>query len=280
MDLEGRVDERGRELEHCVICVADTSRACLPACCSPCVTLCLNSHGTWFSKRPLSCLAPHQRQPVAILEGNAPVESGGGSAGATPAVPPLSASPWQSESLLAESWSTMGDVDPEDAKSLDSSDGGAAAENLSCNSDMVHLEEAEEEEEGEEDEELQSSVLDLQTAETEEALLMSSEEPQAQFTQMLPPMALPPLPVFRLEPPSTTSTPTPSTTAAEEPPYTSPGLLPPSSILSPAVARDVSSEEGSEVGGPADLPVLLCGGAALVAVVGVMAYGVVAYCRK
>lgn len=216
---------------------------------------------------------------MAILEGNAPVESGGGSAGATPAVPPLSASPWQSESLLAESWSTMGDLDPEDAKSLDSSDGGAAAENHSSNSDMVHLEEAEEEEE-EVDEELQTSVLDLQTAETEEELLMSSVEPQAEFTQMLPPMALPPLPVFRLEPPSTTSTPTPSTTAAEEPPYTSPGLLPPCSILPPAVARDVSSEEGSKVGGPADLPVLLCGSAALVAVVGVMAYGIMAYCRK
>ncbi|XP_077355417.1 uncharacterized protein LOC144003245 [Festucalex cinctus] len=165
----------------------------------------------------------------------------------------------------------MGDVDPEDAKSLDSSDAGAAAENHSSNSDMVHLEEAEEE-----DEELQTSVLDLQAPETE----VSSEQPESEFMQTLPPMALPPLPVFRLEPPSATSTPTPSATATEEPQYAAPGLLPPSSILPPGVARDTPSEEESIEGSPTGLPVLLCGGAALVAVVGVMAYGAVAYCRK
>ncbi|XP_061617670.1 bcl-2-like protein 13 [Phyllopteryx taeniolatus] len=166
----------------------------------------------------------------------------------------------------------MGDVDPEDAKSLDGSDGGAAADNHSSNSDMVHLEEEEEEEE----EELQSSVLDLQAPETEE-LPSSSKEPHAEAEVM---QMSSPLPIFRLEPPSATSTPTPSTAAAEEPPYATPGLLPPSSIIAPVVARDVPSEELSKPGSPADMPVLLCGGAALVAVVGVVAYGVVAYCRK
>ncbi|XP_077401659.1 uncharacterized protein LOC144035655 [Vanacampus margaritifer] len=169
----------------------------------------------------------------------------------------------------------MGDVDAEDAKSLDSSDGGAAVENHSSNSDMVHLEEEEEDE----DEELQTSVLDLQAPETEE-LLFSSEQHQTEFMQTLPTMASPPLPVFRLEPPSATSTPTPSATATEETQYAPPGLLPPSSILPPVVAQDVPSEEESKAGGPAGLPVMLCGGAALVAVVGVMAYGAVAYCRK
>ncbi|XP_057711726.1 bcl-2-like protein 13 [Corythoichthys intestinalis] len=159
----------------------------------------------------------------------------------------------------------MGDVDPEDTKSLDGSDGGAATENHSSNSDMVHLEEEEE------DEELQNSVLDLQVPETDAA--------EGEFMQMLPPMALPPLPVFRLEPPSATSTPTPST-VAEEPSYATPGLIPPSSFLPPPVGEEVPSEEKPEPGMSADLPVLLCGGAALVAMVGVMAYSAVAYCRK
>lgn len=303
-----------------------------------------------------------------ILEGKAPVESsrgdgGGGEAGSLspgPAALPLTQAeipgPWQSESLLAESWSTMGDVDPEDTKSLDSSDGAALAgeENHSSNSDMVHLEreeaemleEAEKEaaeeerarrteEEEEEDDELQTSVLsvlggerelvelreeeqDLQAPETEE-LLVSAEEPHmerepAEFMQVVPPMALPPLPIVKLHPPSATSTPVPSTTASEvEELYSIQGLHPPS-ILAPMGAEppiesleqlkfsqiplsDVEehSAEASRAAPekpepqPALLPKttkplssteLLCGGAALVAVVGVVAYGAVAYCRK
>uniref|UniRef100_UPI0037E707C1 bcl-2-like protein 13 n=1 Tax=Semicossyphus pulcher TaxID=241346 RepID=UPI0037E707C1 len=242
----------------------------------------------------------------------------------------------------------MGDMDPEDTKSLDSSDGAVQAgeENHSSNSDMVHLEreeaemleeaeEEEEREEGEEDDELQSSVLsvlggerelvelreeeqELQAPETE-GLLVSAEEPRlergrAGFMQVVPPMALPPLPIVRLHPPSTTSTPIPSTTASEaEEPYITEGLHPPFIFapmeveppiesleqlkFSPIPLSDVeehsveTSQEGPEKPEPkpTTLPKttkkrssteLLFGGAALVAVVGVVAYGAVAYCKK
>ncbi|KAG7225592.1 hypothetical protein INR49_004998, partial [Caranx melampygus] len=217
----------------------------------------------------------------------------------------------------------MGDVDHEDAKSLDSSDGAVlpGEENHSSNSDMVHLEreevemmeEAEKEarraeEEEDEDEELQTSVLsvlggerelvelreeeqDLQAPETEE-LLLSVEEPYverqpAEFRQVVPPMALPPLPIVRLDPPSTTSTPVPSTTASEaEELFSLQGLHPPS-ILAPLAAEPrwrVSEEPQPQPPAPKTGKALsstemLCGGAALVAVVGVVAYGAVAYCR-
>lgn len=302
------------------------------------------------------------QHPAFTLEGKAPVESsrgdgGGGEAGSLspdPATLPLSLGqaespgPWQSESLLAESWSTMGDVDREDTKSLDSSDGAALTgeENHSSNSDMVHLEreeaemleEAEKEErarrteeEEEEDEELQTSVLsvlggerelnelreeeqDLQAPETEE-LLVSAEEPDverepAEFRQVVPPMALPPLPIVRFDPPSTTSTPVPSTTTSEaEELFSTQGLHPPS-ILAPMAAEPPTesleqlkssqiplTEEQSvkasqaapekpeptappKTSKPLSSTELLCGGAALVAIVGVVAYGAMAYCRK
>ncbi|XP_040885661.1 bcl-2-like protein 13 [Toxotes jaculatrix] len=249
----------------------------------------------------------------------------------------------------------MGDVDPEDTKSLDSSDSAVVGgeENHSSNSDMVHLEreevemleEAEKEaaeeeksrrteEEEEEDEELQTSVLsvlggerelvelreeeqDLQAPETE-GLLVSAEEPYVEkepteFRQVVPPMALPPLPIVRLDPPSTTSTPVPSTTTSEaEDLYSIQGLHPPS-ILAPMAAEppiesleqlkfsqiplsDVEEHSVKESQAAPEKPELLttatkttkalsstellCGGAALVAVVGVVAYGAVAYCRK
>ncbi len=301
--------------------------------------------------------------PAFTLEGKAPIESsrgdgGDGEAGSlSPGPSALSLTqaehlaPWQSESLLAESWSTMGDVDHEDSKSLDSSDGAALTgeENHSSNSDMVHLEreeaemleEAEKEgdkvrrteDDEEEDEELQTSVLsvlggegelvklreeeqDLQPPETEE-LLVSAEEPRrerepAEFMQVVPPMALPPLPIVRLDPPSTTSTPVPSTTTSEvEELYLAQGLHPPA-ILAPLAAEppiesveqlkfsqiplsDVekhsaeASQAAPEKPEPTALPKttnplssteLLLGSAALVAVVGVVAYGAVAYCRK
>ncbi|XP_041636333.1 bcl-2-like protein 13 [Cheilinus undulatus] len=239
----------------------------------------------------------------------------------------------------------MGDVDPEDTKSLDSSDGAVQTgeENHSSNSDMVHLEreeaemleEAEEEaeEEVEEEDELQSSVLsvlggerelvelreeekDLQAPETE-GLLVSAEEPRverepAEFMQVVPPMALPPLPIVRLHPPSTTSTPIPSTTTSEaEEPYTSEGLHPPF-IFAPMEVKppterqeqqkfsqiplsDVEEhspeapEAAVEKSEPSPPPKtkkpcsstqLLFRNAALVAVVGVIAYGAVSLCRK
>ncbi|XP_061570292.1 bcl-2-like protein 13 [Cololabis saira] len=231
----------------------------------------------------------------------------------------------------------MGDADPEDTKSLDSSDGAAPAgeENHSSNSDMVHLEreeaemleEAEEkrkrkEEEEEDDEELQASVLsvlggekelvelkeedqDLQAPQTEE-LLVSAEEPHverkpAEFRQVVPPMALPPLPIVKLDPPSTTSTPVPSTMPSEaEELYSTQGLHPPSvlapmpagppeeSLQEPKVEEEHSVKEApplkAEPSAPKTKPMspteLLFGGAALVAVVGVVAYGAVVYCKK
>ncbi|XP_034433971.1 bcl-2-like protein 13 [Hippoglossus hippoglossus] len=239
----------------------------------------------------------------------------------------------------------MGDMDAEDAKSLDSNDGAALAgeENHSSNSDMVHLEREEvemleeaveerarrAEEEEEDDEELQTSVLsvlggerelvelreeeqDLQAPETQE-LLVSAEEPRvekkpAEFRQVVPPMALPPLPIVRLDPPSATTTPVPSTTISEVEELLSLQGLHPPSILSPLAAEppvenlqqlkfsqiplseeeEHSSKEAAsekpQAAAPETKPLssteLLCGGAALVAVVGVMAYGAVAYCRK
>lgn len=241
----------------------------------------------------------------------------------------------------------MGDVDPEDTKSLDSSDGVALAgeENHSSNSDMVHLEreeaemleeadtEAAEEEkfgrtevEEEEDEELQTSVLsvlggerelvdlkedeeELQAPETEE-LLVSAEEPHiergaVEFRQVVFPLTLPPLPIVKLDPPSTTSTPVPSHTTSEvEELYSTQGLHPPS-ILASLAAEPLEQLKFSQIplsdaeehshkefkAAPPQLTApktskslssteLLCGGAALVAVVGVVAYGAVAYCRK
>ncbi|KAK5895744.1 hypothetical protein CgunFtcFv8_009410 [Champsocephalus gunnari] len=302
------------------------------------------------------------QQPVFILEGKAPVESsrGDGGDGESGSLSPSAAlplthaetlAPWQSESLLAESWSTVGDTDPEDTKSLDSNDdqGLGGEENHSSNSDMVHLEreeaemleEAEKEEavrrteEEEDDDELQTSVMSVLGGERElvelreeeqdliapetEGLLVSAEEPHkrkepAEFMQVVPPMALPPLPIVKFDPPSTTSTPVPSTTSSEvEELYPTQGLQPPS-ILACMAAESLSESHEqlrfsqvplSDVEGhsakaseaapekPEPLPPaapetptplsstgLLCGGAALVAVVGIVAYGTVAYCRK
>uniref|UniRef100_A0A1A7WJ94 Uncharacterized protein n=1 Tax=Iconisemion striatum TaxID=60296 RepID=A0A1A7WJ94_9TELE len=231
----------------------------------------------------------------------------------------------------------MGDVDPEDAKSVDSSDGAVLAgeENHSSNSDMVHLEREEaemleeeeeerrwrKEEEEEDEDELQGSVLsmlggerDLQAPETEE-VLVSMEEPHVErdpvdVRQVVPPMALPPLPIVKLDPPSTTSTPVPSTTASEVEEFCSTQGLQPPSILTPkatdpleqsldqpkfsniplsdAEEHSVKSEPQKKQELNPNAPQtkslssseLLFGGAALVAVVGVVAYGAVVYCKK
>lgn len=279
-----------------------------------------------------------------ILEEKAPVESsrGDGQGGLDPghAAQPLtheeSSGSWQNESLLAESWSTMGDMDPEDTKSLDSGDSTAltAEENHSSNSDMVHLEREEaelleeaekeekerraeeEEEEEEDDEELQTSVLSILGGEREmeeeqelpapipEELLESVEEScletkPAEFTQAAMLTTLPPLPIVKLDPPSTTSTPVQSITTAEaEELYCAEGLRPPSILVSAdleendgqqfqqiPLSGEPPAEEKTSTPPKTSKPTLsstelMCGGAALVAVVGVVAYGAVAYCRK
>ncbi|XP_030622329.1 bcl-2-like protein 13 isoform X2 [Chanos chanos] len=92
---------------------------------------------------------------------------------------------WQTESLPVsltghESWAQVGMMDPEDAKSLDSTEGVALAEerseNNSSNSDIVHVEREEAEllEEGgetTEEAELQESVLSVLGTESELAAL-------------------------------------------------------------------------------------------------------------
>ncbi|XP_028304799.1 histone H3.v1-like [Gouania willdenowi] len=212
----------------------------------------------------------------------------------------------------------MGDVDPEDTKSLDSSDEATPAEedsHASSNYDMVHLEpeevemleeaEEEEEEEEEEEDEMQASVLSILGGEKEEEeqdlRAVNPEEPQVEvrpveFRQVVPPMALPPLPIVRLHPPSTTTTPVPSTTTSEvEELYSTQGLHPPSilshltveppaeSLEEPPSSQILPSDE--QLGPttetkPLSSTELLCGSAALVAIVGVVAYGAVIYCRK
>ncbi|KAF7229285.1 bcl-2-like protein 13 isoform X1 [Nothobranchius furzeri] len=307
-----------------------------PACMPACLLICILVSDLLLD----SSSVPPQKteQPAFILEGKEPVESRRGDGRNSPASLPLtqtqSPGPWQSESLLAESWSTMGDVDPEDTKSVDSSDGAVLAgeENHSSNSDMVHLEreeaemlEDEEEEERrwekEEGGDLQASMLsmlggerELRAPETEE-VLMSVEGPHterdpAQVRQVVPPMTLPPLPIVKLDPPSTTSTPVPSTTASEVEDLCSTQSLQPPSILTPRAAeppeRSLGQPKFSNIplSDAEEHPVksdrlkkrelnprarqtkslssseLLFGGAALVAVVGVVAYGAVVYCKK
>uniref|UniRef100_A0A8C7RUX8 Bcl-2-like protein 13 n=1 Tax=Oncorhynchus mykiss TaxID=8022 RepID=A0A8C7RUX8_ONCMY len=235
-----------------------------------------------------------------LLEGKVPAVSRGGDSGEVsslsgeqkpdwlgPATLQLSqgdsggSGPWQTESSLAESWSTVGDMmDPEDTKSLDSSYGVVhlaeeRSENHSSISDMVHLEReekilAEEEEDGSlgEEEELQACVMSVlggggdmsefreEELDTQELLpsseLFVQEEPVEVSHATTASM---PMPVWKLEPPSASSTPVPSIPTLTE-------------------AELATSLHATE------LPVLLCGGAAMVAIVGVLAYGAVAYCRK
>ncbi|XP_046878974.1 bcl-2-like protein 13 [Hypomesus transpacificus] len=246
----------------------------------------------------------------------------------------------------------MGDMDREDTKSLDSSDGmilpEERSENHSSVSDMVHLEReeaelleeedlgVEDEEEGtleEDEEEMQSSMLSMLGGERELAelrgeissthpraqadqglrgpetveLLMSMEDPfqhLAHVTHVTPPMAMP---VVKLEPPSATSTPVPSIpTAAEvaEQLYSMQELHPPPVLPQPQLESQTDSHcestgtlpdaaeptitevqektqpEASLTPSHTEMPVLLCGCAALVAIVGVAAYGAMVYCRK
>ncbi|XP_020346569.1 bcl-2-like protein 13 [Oncorhynchus kisutch] len=271
--------------------------------------------------------------------------------------------PWQTESSLAESWSTVGDMmDPEDTKSLDSSDGVAhlaeeRSENHSSISDMVHLEReekilAEEEEDGSlgEEEELQACVMSViggggdmsefreEELDTQELLPSSEVSADHQetmdlimsvaeelFVQEEPvevshaTTASMPMPVWKLEPPSASSTPVPSIPTLAElhselqysmqeqlhpPPVLGPGApqppdqsqtnSQPESLASlhtaqetqeiPPVTQEVPPEKTEAELATSlhatELPVLLCGGAAMVAIVGVLAYGAVAYCRK
>ncbi|XP_072311233.1 uncharacterized protein [Eucyclogobius newberryi] len=216
----------------------------------------------------------------------------------------------------------MEDADIGDTHSLDSSGSGiqASDENHSSSSEAEAF--GQEEEQGSEigrrGEERMTCGLselcmetedDIQAPQTVE-LLVSAEEPHietkpAEFMQVVPPMALPPLPILQLDPPSTTSTPVFCTTAGETEEFlsTPQGLHPPSiltpinppivktaaddlgssqkhSVQASSPQRDHSKSKPAKIQTITEMPVLLCGGAALVAVVGVMAYGAVALLRK
>uniref|UniRef100_A0A8C7IBC4 Bcl-2-like protein 13 n=1 Tax=Oncorhynchus kisutch TaxID=8019 RepID=A0A8C7IBC4_ONCKI len=297
------------------------------------------AEGATFSTQNL--ISPRFR-----LEGKVPAVSRGGDSGEVsslsgeqkpdwlgPAMLQLSqgdsggSGPWQTESSLAESWSTVGDMmDPEDTKSLDSSDGVAhlaeeRSENHSSISDMVHLEReekilAEEEEDGSlgEEEELQACVMSVIGGGGD----MSEFREEELDTQELLPSSEP-VEVSHLEPPSASSTPVPSIPTLAElhselqysmqeqlhpPPVLGPGApqppdqsqtnSQPESLASlhtaqetqeiPPVTQEVPPEKTEAELATSlhatELPVLLCGGAAMVAIVGVLAYGAVAYCRK
>ncbi|XP_029617207.1 bcl-2-like protein 13 [Salmo trutta] len=230
------------------------------------------------------------------------------------------------------------------------------SENHSSISDMVHLEReeeilAEEKEDGSlgEEEELQTSVMsvlgggdmsefreeELDTQELSPSSEVSADHQETMdlmmsvaeelFVQEEPvevshaTTASMPMPVWKLEPPSASSTPVPSIPTLAElhselqysmqeqlhpPPVLGPGApqppdqsqtnsQPESSVSLPTaqetqeippVTQEVPPEKTEAelaTSLPAtELPVLLCGGAAMVAIVGVLAYGAVAYCRK
>ncbi|KAM8883955.1 uncharacterized protein ACB058_000328 [Synchiropus picturatus] len=141
----------------------------------------------------------------------------------------------------------------------------------------------------EEQEQMQSSVLsvlgtekDLQAIRQEEHLEAQREKQREEFRQVLPPMALPPLPVVLLDPPSTTSTPDPSTSSEVEDLHPLSGLQPPSILSAKAQVETVPEPSFSQAPSQprSELPALLCGGALLVAVVGVVTAAALAYCRK
>ncbi|XP_036374379.1 bcl-2-like protein 13 [Megalops cyprinoides] len=267
-------------------------------------------------------------------------------------------SSWQTESLPVsltghDSWAQVGVMDPEDAKSLDSSDGAALAEerseNNSSNSDIVHVEREEAElleagggAEAEPEPELQESVLSVLGSESELAELRAEmragspvppepvpvptpEEAEPVKERLPGPLAQeepPAAPVSEPEPPAPVPAPAPTPAEApveSEPPPPSQELPPPPQpepepepepVLPPvepqleivqeaAVATLAAppaqeppvappEEEAAaqteptppETPPPSELPVLLYGGAALVAIAAVVAYGAMVYRKK
>uniref|UniRef100_A0AAY5JWN7 Bcl-2-like protein 13 n=1 Tax=Esox lucius TaxID=8010 RepID=A0AAY5JWN7_ESOLU len=153
---------------------------------------------------------------------------------------------WQTESSLAESWSTVGDMDPEDSRSLDNLTEERSEDHYSI-SDMLHLEQDAEEE----DEEMLSEEEDGSLAEVEEELqasVMSVLGGERELAEL------------------------------REEELAGQAVLPSSEVSAlPTLKADAEPATSTS---DSELPVLLCAGAALVAVVGIVAYGAMAYCRK
>ncbi|XP_034019316.1 uncharacterized protein si:ch211-214j24.14 [Thalassophryne amazonica] len=185
---------------------------------------------------------------------------------------------------------------------------------LECEEDEM-MEEAEnlraeapEEHRVREDEEMHTSVLQgfgqeseeeqgLQAQDVGELLVLAEELPvETQIRKVVPTKVLMPIPIVKLAPPSDTSTPLPSSTTSEtEEPYSIQGLHPPpiltqmtsdsQTLRQPTVSQAHSvkeSEMSPQKTGPKMLSSseMMCGGAVLVAVLGVVAYGAMTYCRK
>uniref|UniRef100_A0A8C2B527 BCL2 like 13 n=1 Tax=Cyprinus carpio TaxID=7962 RepID=A0A8C2B527_CYPCA len=228
---------------------------------------------------------------------------------------------WQTESLPVsltghESWAQVGMMDPEDAKSLDSTEGVALveeqSENNSSNSDIVHVEREDAEllEEGGEtveEGELQSIVHDVLGSESE-LTAVREEAPTAEpvetateptMEEIPPPPAAPAAASsFSVPEPELQSQPVP---APVEPQSSPPSdlepevvqatlvqeILPEVDLKTSSLAHDLPVLTPPEVQmksvpqpESSDLPVLLYGGAALVAIAAVLAFGALAYRKK
>ncbi|XP_026143293.1 bcl-2-like protein 13 [Carassius auratus] len=216
-----------------------------------------------------------------------------------------------------ESWAQVGMMDPEDAKSLDSAEGVALveeqSENNSSNSDIVHVEREDAEllEEGGEtveEGELQSSVLSVLGSESELAAVQE-EALTAELVQTATELTveeIPPPPSSEQEHPAAPAAsfpvPEPELQSQPVPAPVEPQSSPPPDLEPEGVQATQEQEILQEVDLKAhdhpvptspevqmksapqpessDLPVLLYGGAALVAVAAVLAFGALAYRKK
>lgn len=170
-------------------------------------------------------------------------------------------SSWQTESLpvsLAghESWAQVGGMDPEDVKSLDSTEGGALAEerseNNSSNSDIVHVEREEAEllEEGGEVGAIDESMMSVLGTESELAEL------REEFREQTPPVPEPtdadttePASLLSLEEPIMIETPV---SLSAEPSLVSsePELLPPPPVPDVAATPPFEPEPAAPPSAP------------------------------
>ncbi|XP_018978549.1 bcl-2-like protein 13 [Cyprinus carpio] len=228
---------------------------------------------------------------------------------------------WQTESLPVsltghESWAQVGMMDPEDAKSLDSTEGVALveeqSENNSSNSDIVHVEREDAEllEEGGEtveEGELQSIVHDVLGSESE-LTAVREEAPTAEPVETATEPTVEEIPPPPATPAAASSFPVPEPELQSQPvpapvePQSSPPsdlepevvqatleqeILPEVDLKTSSLAHDLPVLTPPEVQmksvpqpESSDLPVLLYGGAALVAIAAVLAFGALAYRKK
>ncbi|XP_078480411.1 bcl-2-like protein 13, partial [Lampetra planeri] len=201
-------------------------------------------------------------------------------------------SSWQTESLpvsLAghESWAQVSAMDPEDVKSLDSNEGVALAEerseNNSSNSDIVHVEREEAEllEEGGEAAAIEESMMSVLGTESELAELREEFREQNKIRLQCRSQQLRPQPRRLRTPPSqhrrSRRLPQNQNRSPSQRPLCQKQRLRQS--LRPQWARPPRSPRHTRAPEP-ELPVLLYGGAALVVLAAVMAYGVISYRKK